>query len=209
MKILIVDDHAVIHQGLRRILGDEFADSTFGEARHTQQALQLLNERWDLVILDIDLPGRSGLDLLPQLRSEHPKLPVVVFSMHAEEQYAVRALKVGASAYVAKDSPSLQLLDAVRKVIRGGRYVSAELAERLAEDLGREKPQKPHELLSTREFEVMRMIAAGKTTTNIADILALSVKTISTYRTRILQKLHLGTNAELIRYVIDHQLDHL
>ena len=208
MKILIVDDHAVIYQGLKRILDDEFEGATFGEARHSQEALDLVSrERWDLVILDVDLPGRGGLDVLKQMRAEHPKLPVLMFSMHSEEQFAVRALKAGASGYVAKDSASERLVEAIRKVIRGGRYVSAALAERLAADLSRNVSPVSHEILSDREFEVMRMIAEGKTTTAIADLLSLSVKTVSTYRARILEKLQLETTSELIRYVIDHGLD--
>ena len=208
MKILIVDDHAVIHQGLKRILDDEFQGATFGEARHSQEALDLVSrERWDLVILDVDLPGRGGLDVLKQMRAEHPKLPVLMFSMHSEEQFAIRALKAGASGYVAKDSASEQLVEAIRKAIRGGRYVSAALAEKLAADLSRDVSPVPHEILSDREFEVMRMIAEGKTTTAIADLLSLSVKTVSTYRARILEKLQLETTSELIRYAIDHGLD--
>jgi DNA-binding NarL/FixJ family response regulator len=208
MKILIVDDHAVIHQGLKRILDDEFEGATFGEARHSQEALDLVSrERWDLVILDIDLPGRGGLDVLKQVRAEHPKLPVLMFSMHSEEQFAVRALKAGASGYVAKDSASEQLVEAIRKAIRGGRYVSAALAEKLAADVSRGVSAVSHEILSDREFEVMRMIAEGKTTTAIADLLSLSVKTVSTYRARILEKLQLETTSELIRYAIDHGLD--
>ncbi len=208
MKILIVDDHAVIYQGLKRILDDEFEGATFGEARHSQEALDLVSrERWDLVILDVDLPGRGGLDVLKQMRAEHPKLPVLMFSMHSEEQFAVRALKAGASGYVAKDSASERLVEAIRKVIRGGRYVSAALAERLAADLSRNVSPVSHEILSDREFEVMRMIAEGKTTTAIADLLSLSVKTVSTYRARILEKLQLETTSELIRYAIDHGLD--
>ena len=208
MKILIVDDHAVIHQGLKRILDDEFQGATFGEARHSQEALDLVSrERWDLVILDVDLPGRGGLDVLKQVRAEHPKLPVLIFSMHSEEQFAVRALKAGASGYVAKDSASERLVEAIRKAIRGGRYVSAALAEKLAADLSRDVSPVSHEILSDREFEVMRMIAEGKTTTAIADLLSLSVKTVSTYRARILEKLQLETTSELIRYAINHGLD--
>jgi two-component system invasion response regulator UvrY len=208
MKILIVDDHAVIHQGLKRILDDEFQGATFGEARHSQGALDLVSrERWDLIILDIDLPGRGGLDVLKQMRAEHPKLPVLMFSMHSEEQFAVRALKAGASGYVAKDSASEQLVEAIRKAIRGGRYVSAALAEKLAADLSRDVSPVSHEILSDREFEVMRMIGEGKTTTAIADLLSLSVKTVSTYRARILEKLQLETTSELMRYAIGHGLD--
>jgi DNA-binding NarL/FixJ family response regulator len=164
-------------------------------------------ERWDLVLLDVDLPGRGGLDVLKQMRAEHPKLPILMFSMHSEEQFAVRALKAGASGYVTKDSDSERLVEAIHKVIRGGRYVSAALAEKLAADLSRDVSPISHEILSDREFEVMRMIAEGKTTTAIADLLSLSVKTVSTYRARILEKLQLETTSELIRYAIDHGLD--
>jgi len=208
MKILIVDDHAVILHGLKRILGDEFAGASFGEAHHFQQAIDLLRrERWNVVILDIDLPGRSGLDVLRQIKSEHLSSSVIVFSMYPEEQFAVRALKAGASGYVAKDSVSEQLVEAIRKVAGGGKYVSATLAERLAADLGEERLRVPHEILSDREFEVMRLMAAGKGTTAIAELLSLSVKTVSTYRTRILEKLQFETTSQLIRYAIEQGLD--
>ena len=208
MRILIVDDHAVMLQGLKRILGDEFRGATFGEARHFQQALDLLRqERWNVVILDIDLPGRSGLDVLKQIRGEHHSSPIIVFSMYPEEQFAIRALKAGASGYVPKDSASEQLVEAIRKVMGGGKYVSATLAERLADDLGHERLRVPHEILSDREFEVMRMMAAGKGSTAIAEMLSLSVKTVSTYRTRILEKLQFETTSQLIRYAIEHGLD--
>ena len=208
MKILIVDDHAVMLQGLKRILGEEFQGVTFGEAHQYQQALDLLRqERWNVVILDIDLPGRSGLDVLKQIRAEHLSSPIIVFSMYPEEQFAIRTLKAGASGYVAKDSASEQLVEAIHKVIGGGKYVSATLAERLADDLGRERLRVPHEILSDREFEVMRMMAAGKGTSAIAELLCLSVKTVSTYRTRILEKLQFETTSQLIRYAIEHGLD--
>jgi len=209
MKILIVDDHAVIHHGLRRILADEFEGATFGEARHSQEALDLVcRESWDVVILDMGLPGRGGLDVLKQIRAERPKLPVIIFSMHPEEQFAIRALKAGASGYLAKESAPDQMVEAIRKVLSGGKYVSVALAEKLATDLARDSSLQPYEILSDREFEILRMIAAGKTTTAIADQLSLSVKTVSTYRTRILEKLQLKTGSELIRYAVDHGLDH-
>ena len=208
MKILIVDDHAVIHHGLRSILADEFQGATFGEARHSQEALDLVcRETWDVVILDMGLPGRGGLDALKQIRAERPKLPVIIFSMHPEEQFAVRALKAGASGYLAKESAPDQMVVAIRKVLSGGKYVSGVLAEKLATDLATDLSLQPYEILSDREFEILRMIAAGKTTTAIADQLSLSVKTASTYRTRIIEKLHLKTGSELIRYAVDHGLD--
>jgi DNA-binding NarL/FixJ family response regulator len=208
MKILIVDDHAVIHQGLQRMLEDEFKGAQFGDARHSQQALDLaFGEPWDVVILDIELPGRGGLDVLKQIHAERPKLPVIIFSMHSEEQFAVRAFKSGALGYLEKESAPAQLVEAIRKVISGGRYVSPKLAEQLAAGLGADLSREPHEILSDREFEVLRMIAGGKTTTAIANQLSLSVKTVSTYRTRILEKLQLTGSPELIRYAIDHGLD--
>jgi DNA-binding NarL/FixJ family response regulator len=208
MKILIVDDHAVIHQGLRRILEDEFPGSTFGDARNSQQALDLMRgECWNVVILDIGLPGRVGLEVLKDIHAEHPNLPVIVFSMYSEEQYAVRAFKAGASGYLAKESAPDQLIAAIRKVIGGGKYVSPKLAEYLATALDPDQFRAPHEILSDREYEVLCLIAAGKTTTAIAGQLSLSVKTVSTYRTRILEKLQLKSNAELIRYAIDFGLD--
>jgi two-component system invasion response regulator UvrY len=209
MKILLVDDHAVIHFGLERVLCDEFAGAICGKALHAQEALDLvLREHWDVVVLDVDLPGRGGLDVLKLMRAAQPRLPVIMFSMHSEDQFAIRSLKAGASAYLAKDSPSAHLVAAIRKVIRGGRYVSPELAEKLATDLSRDQTQEPHEILSNREFEVMRLIAGGKTPTAMADAMSLSVKTVSTYRSRILDKLQLETTSQLIRYAIEHGLDH-
>lgn len=208
MKILIVDDHAVIHQGLQRILEDEYPEAEFGDARNSQQALDLVDrEDWDVAILDIELPGPGGLEILKQMHMNHPALPVIMFSIHAEGQFAIRAFKAGASGYLEKESAPAQMVEAIRKVTSGGRYVSPELAEQLAASLGRDLTRAPHELLSDREFEVLRMIAAGKTTTAIADELTLSVKTVSTYRTRILDKLQLKTTPEVIRYAIENGLD--
>lgn len=208
MKILIVDDHAVIHQGLRRILEDEFKGSVFGDARNSQQGVDMVHgEAWDVVVLDIEMPGRGGLDTLKQIHAERPNLPVIIFSMHLEEQFAVRAFKAGASGYLEKECSPDQLLDAIRKVLRGHKYVSAKLAEVLAAGLTSDLSRPPHEILSDREFEVLRLIASGRTTTAMADQLLLSVKTISTYKTRILEKLHLTASSELIRYALDHGLD--
>ncbi len=208
MRILIVDDHAVIHQGLRRILEDEFNGAVFGEARDSQQTLDLVRrEAWDVVILDIILPGRGGLDVLKEIQAERPQLPVIIFSMHSEEQFAVRAFRAGASGYLEKESAPGQLVDAIRKVVSGGKYVSPKLAEQLATGLRSDLSRAPHEILSDREFEVLRLIAAGKTTTAIAQQLSLSVKTVSTYRARILEKLQLTASSEIIRYAVDHGLD--
>lgn len=208
MKILIVDDHAVVHHGLRRILDDELEGTIFGDARNSQQAIDFVHrEHWDVVILDIGIPGRGGLEVLKQIRVDFPKLPVIIFSMHPEEQFATRALKAGASGYLVKESAPDQLVVAIRKVLTGGRYVSPALAEQLATGLSRDASIEPHQLLSDREFEVLRMVAAGKSTTAIADQLSLSVKTVSTYRARILEKLQLRTASELVRYAVDHGLD--
>jgi len=208
MKILIVDDHAVIHHGLRRILADEFEGAVFGEACQSQEALDLVShESWDVVILDIGLPGRGGLDVLKQIRAARPKLPVIIFSMHSVEQFGVRALKAGASGYLAKESAPDQMVIAIRKVLSGGKYISMDLAEKLAGSLAHDPSLEPDELLSDREFEILLMIAMGKTTTAIADQLSLSIKTVSTYRTRIMEKLQLKTGSELIRYALDRGLD--
>jgi two-component system invasion response regulator UvrY len=207
IRVLIADDHAVVRQGLKQILGDMPELVVAGEATNGQDALDKVRaETWDVVILDISMPDRSGLDILKQLRSERPKLPVLVLSMYSEDQYAMRALKAGASGYLTKDSAPDELVKAIRKVVSGGRYVSLFLAERLAFEIGADSSKLPHETLSDREFQVLRRIAAGKSVTEIAAELYLSVKTVSTYRTRMLAKMNLGTNAELMHYAIQNHL---
>ncbi len=207
MRVLIADDHAVFRRGLRETLAEGFSRITFGEARTAQEALDHVRRQdWDVVILDISMPGKSGLDILDELKRLRPKLPILLLSMHPEEQFARRALKAGAAGYLTKDSVPEELKEAVRRVVVGGRYVSATLAEKLAVDL-REGADRPiHELLSDREFQVLRMIASGKTVKQIAEEIALSVKTVSTYRARILEKTGMKTNAELIRYALQTQL---
>src|SRR6266699_3212639 len=186
MKILIVDDHAVVRRGLRQILADEFRRADFGEARNAQEALaRVWKEKWDVVVLDITMPGRSGLEVLRGIKNAKTKVPVLVLSMHPEDQFAMRVLKSGASGYMTKESAPEELVRAVKKVLGGGRYVSAALAEKMASYLAIDTPNAPHERLSDREFVVLRMIASGKTVSQIAAELSLSVKTISTYRTRI------------------------
>ena len=207
MKILIADDHPMVRQGLKETLGEAFSRVTFGEARTAQETLESVGKQnWDVVILDISMPGKSGLDILDDLHRLRPKLPILLLSMHPETQYARRALKSGAAGYLTKESVPDEVKEAVKKVQAGGRYVSAALAEKLAFDLGREADAPIHELLSDREFQVLRMLAAGKTVKQIADEIALSVKTVSTYRTRILQKTGMKTTAELIRYAIQNGL---
>jgi two-component system invasion response regulator UvrY len=207
IRALIADDHAVVRQGLKQILGDTPEMVVAGEATNGQEVLDKVRaETWDVVVLDISMPDRSGLDVLKQLRSERPKLPVLVLSMHSEDQYAVRVLKAGASGYLTKDSAPDELVKAIRKVVSGGTYVSSFLAEKLAFEIGTDSSRLPHETLSDREFQVLRLIAAGKSVTEIAAELYLSVKTVSTYRARMLEKMNLGTNAELMHYAMQNHL---
>lgn len=208
MKILIVDDHAVVRRGLQQILADAYEDIVSGEATSAEEALeQIRRDNWDIVILDISMPGRSGLDALKEIKKDHPDLPVLVLSIHPEDQFATRVLKAGASGYMTKETVPEELVDAINKVLAGGKYVSAALAEKLASDLEkRANGIPPHKRLSDREYEVLRMIASGLTISEIADKLSLSVKTISTYRARILEKMDLTSNADLVRYAITHEL---
>ena len=207
MRILVADDHAVFRRGLRETLSEAFSRVTFGEAKTAQETLEYVRrQEWDVIILDISMPGKSGLDILDDLHRLRPKLPVLLLSMHPEGQYARRALKSGAAGYLTKESVPEELKEAVRRVRAGGRYVSATLAENLAFDLRRAADTPVHELLSDREFQVLRMIASGRTVKQIADEIALSVKTISTYRARILLKTGMKTTAELIRYALQTHL---
>lgn len=207
MRILITDDHAVVRSGLKQILAEAFPKAEFGEATNAQEALdRVWKEPWDVVVLDITMPGRSGLEVLKEIKQSKPKLPVLMLSMHPEDQFAVRLLKVGASGYMTKESAPQELVGAVKKVIAGGRYVSPSLAEKMASYLAIDVQTPPHERLSDREFLVLRQIASGKTPTAIAKELGLSVKTISTYRMRILEKMSMQNNAELTHYAIQNQL---
>ncbi|UCG52854.1 MAG: response regulator transcription factor [Candidatus Latescibacterota bacterium] len=208
MKILIADDHAVVRRGLQQIMADAFADIKVGEATTAEEALESVRqEDWDVVVLDISMPGRSGLDALKEIKKDRPSLPVLVLSIHPEDQFATRVLKAGASGYMTKETAPGELVNAINKVLAGGKYVSEALAEKLALDLEREAEGIPlHQRLSDREYEVLLLIASGHTISEIADKLALSVKTISTYRTRILEKTNLKSNADLIRYAIGHGL---
>ena len=207
MKVLIADDHAVFRRGLRETLAEAFSRVTFGEARTAQETLeQVRRQDWDVVILDISMPGKSGLDILEDLKRLRPRMPILLLSMHPEQQFARRALKSGAAGYLTKDSVTDELKEAVKEIVGGGRYVSAALAEKLAVDLRQGADTPLYELLSDREFQVLRMIASGKTVKDIAEDLSLSVKTVSTYRGRILEKTGMKTNAELIRYALESQL---
>ena len=205
-KVLLVDDHAVVRRGMRAILEDELPGISISEASRGEEALALLGDPLDAVVLDLSMPGRSGIDLLAEIKHRQPKLPVLIMSLHGEEQFAVRALRAGASGYLTKAAAPEQLVAAVVKVANGGRYVSEALAERLAADLGKRGAAAPHERLSDREFEVMRGIASGSSVSEIAAQMHLSVKTVSTYRTRLLDKMRMTSNAELTRYAIEHGL---
>jgi two-component system, NarL family, invasion response regulator UvrY len=207
MRVLIADDHAIFRLGLKDILSHEFQKITFAEARNADETLeQIRKQDWEIVILDISMPGKSGLDILEEIRRVRPRLPILLLSMHPEEQFARRALKAGAAGYLTKESVPDELKKAVRKALAGGRYVSTALAEKLAWDLDSRIETPIHDLLSDREFQVLRMVASGKTVKDIADELALSVKTVSTYRTRILEKTRMKNNAELIRYAVQSHL---
>ena len=207
MKILIADDHAVVRQGLKQILAGIPELSSVGEADNGESALDKVRaENWDVLVLDMSMPGRGGLDILKDIRRERPQTRVLVLSMHPEDQFAVRLLKAGASGYLTKETAPEELITAVRKVMTGGKYVSATLAEKLAFDVDRDADQPLHETLSDREFQVLRMMASGQTVQQIADELLLSAKTISTYRARVLEKLKLKSNAELIYYAIQNRL---
>lgn len=205
LKILIADDHAVVRGGLRQFLADA-ADCTIGEAGTGHEAMALVAaEPWDLLLLDIGLPDVNGLEVLKRIKRDHPELPVLMFSMYAEDDYAMAALDAGAAGFLPKDSAPAEILQAIRRASRGERYLSSQLAEKLLAGAVSAKKQ-PHDLLSERELSVMRLLSRGMSLTAIGESLHLSPKTVSTYRTRLLDKLKLGNNAELTRYVIEHKL---
>ena len=207
MKLLIADDHPIVRQGLKQIVSSERDMIVAGEASNSAEVLELVRTGdFDVVLLDVSMPGRGGLEVLKELKHAHPKLPVLILSIHAEDELVVRALRAGASGYVTKDSSPTELVVAIRKIARGGRYVSMALAEQLALDLSTGEERPLHERLSDREFEIMSLIASGKTVGQIAEGLSLSVKTISTYRARVMEKLKIHNDAELIRYALGHEL---
>jgi two-component system, NarL family, invasion response regulator UvrY len=203
IKVLIADDHAIVRRGLKQILAETTDIVVTGEAANGREALEKVRAQpWDVLVLDITMSDRSGLDILKDIRQTHRELPVLVLSMHAEEQFATRMLKAGASGYLNKESAPDELVKAIRKVHAGGKYISAAQAERMVGELTGDPNRLPHELLSDREYEILCLIGSGKTATEIARELSLSVKTVSTYRSRILEKLHLSTNAQLTHYAI-------
>jgi two-component system invasion response regulator UvrY len=207
IRLLIVDDHAMFRQGLKQILAKQSDMQVVDEVGNWLDALmKIKDEKYNVVILDISMPGKSGWEILADIKNVNPDLPVLILSMYPEDQYAVRMLKAGASGYVTKESAADELITAIRKVANGGRYVSATLAERLAYIVGAHPDKLPHQLLSNREFQVMCLLAEGKTLKEIADELCLSEKTITTYRARILEKMQIRNNVELTHYVIQNKL---
>jgi DNA-binding NarL/FixJ family response regulator len=207
IKVLVADDHAVVRRGLRQILAETPDVLVGAEAATAEEVRRLVREeRFSAVVLDINLPGGSGLELLGEIRRERPELPVLILTVYSEDQYAIRAIKGGAAGFLTKESAPDKLVEAVRKVAGGGRYVSAELAETLASVLAGEKGGAVHERLSDREFEILKILASGKTVSEAALALSLSVKTVSTHRTRLLKKMEMRTNAELMHYAMRHGL---
>jgi DNA-binding NarL/FixJ family response regulator len=207
MKILIADDHELVRSGLARIIAEEFSSATIHEAENGLQAEKMARTgKWDLIISDMSMPDKTGLDVLKQLRSEAIKIPVLILSIHPENQYALRVLKAGGNGYITKDCPRAEFINAVKIILSGKKYISANVAEKLASRFDDEINKEQHELISDRELQVLKLIAFGKTVSEIADELSLSVATISTYRHRLLEKMDLKNNAELTHYAISNNL---
>ena len=206
-KILLADDHALFRRGLRELLLEEFKGAVIGEASSAQETLeQIWKNEWDVVLLDLSMPGRSGLELLTEIKKERPKIPVLVLSAHPEEQYGFQVLQCGAAGYITKSRTPREMVEAVRTVLAGEPYITATLAAKMAANLFRPSEGEGHERLSPRELQILERLGAGKTVKEIASELSLSVATISTYRTRLLQKMGMETTAQLIRYAVDHKL---
>jgi two-component system invasion response regulator UvrY len=207
LSILIADDHAVVREGLKQILAELEESVALTEASNGQEVLDKIHQsRFDIVLLDISMPGHSGLEILKQLKNEKPEISVLILSMYSEEQYAVRALKAGASGYLTKESAPQELIQAIQKIASGKKYITPSLAEKIAWDFDKNYEKPLHESLSDREFQVLRLLAQGKKIKEIGEDLFLSIKTVSTYRTRILEKMELNNNAELIHYAIRNNL---
>jgi DNA-binding NarL/FixJ family response regulator len=207
IKILIADDHTVVRRGLRQILLEGFAGAQIEEVADAEEMIKkVINAEWDVVISDLSMPGRSGLEALQQIRQINPKLPVLILSIHPEEQYALRVLKAGASGYLSKDMAPDELVNAVQRVMLGKKYITASIAEKLASVFDQDSDKSPHEYLSDREFSVLKLLASGKSVSEIAESLFLSVTTVSTYRARIMAKMNMKNNADLTLYAIENKL---
>ena len=207
IKIIIADDHTVVRKGLKQILLEEFPSALIEEVSDAEELLKkVMKAEWDVVISDLSMPGRSGLESLQQIKQHYPRLPVLILSVHSEEHYAIRVLKAGASGYLSKDTASDELVKAVNRVLLGKKYITASIAEKLASTLDHDSEKSSHEHLSDREFEVLKLIATGKSVSEIATMLSLSVTTVSTYRARILTKMNMKTNADLTLYAIENKL---
>ena len=207
LRILIADDHSVVRKGLKQILLEEFPTAHIEDVPDAEEMIKkVMSSNWDVIVSDMSMPGRSGLDALQQIKQIYPDLPVLILSIHPEEHYALRVLKAGASGYLSKGSASDELVKAVQTVLLGKKYISASVAEKLASSFSSDSAKQAHELLSDREFDVMKLLAAGKSVSDIAEILSLSVTTISTYRARIMTKMNLKTNSDLTKYAIESNL---
>ena len=208
INILIVDDHTIVREGIKRIINDVSDMSIRDEASSGKEALNLIKDNnYDLVLMDISMPILNGIQTLKIIQKEHKKLPVLMLSMHSEDQYAIRSMKAGASGYMTKETVSQDLVLAIRKITSGRKYITKEVAELLATDIYHNEDKEPHEILSDREFQILKLIGDGKTTSEIAQELIISPKTVSTYRSRILDKMNMGNNSDLVKYIILHDLE--
>jgi DNA-binding NarL/FixJ family response regulator len=207
LRILIADDHAIVRKGITQLLLEAYPESVIGEADTAEELLKMLMKgEWNLIICDISMPGRSGIDALPQIKQINPSVPVLIMSMYSEDQYAVRAFKAGAAGYLGKETVHFNLINAIKTVLSGKKFITQSIAEKMVSSLGAERKELPHEYLSNREFEVMKMLASGKSVSSIAKSLSVSITTVSTYRTRILEKMKMKSNAELVRYALEQKL---
>lgn len=207
LRILIADDHTIVRKGLKQILLEEFSSAVIEEVPDAEELVKkVMAEKWDVILSDLSMPGRSGLDALQQIKTSFPDLPVLILSIHPEEQYALRALRSGAAGYLSKDTAPDELVKAVKKVLLGKKYISQSIAEKLADSFSATYQKHPHETLSDREFDVMKLLANGKSVSEIAEMLSLSVTTVSTYRARVMTKMNLKSNSDLTRYAIENKL---
>ena len=207
MRILIADDHAIVRKGLKQLLLEEYPSAKIEEVNDAESLInKIMQEEWNVVICDLSMPGRSGLDALRQIRQTAPSLPVLIMSMHPEDQYALRVLKAGASGYLTKDSIHEELITAIHTVMRGKKFITPSIAEKLAEAFDSDSEKQAHESLSDREFDVFKLLSSGKSVSEIALQLSLSITTVSTYRSRIMEKMNMRSNAELTRYALEKKL---